>query len=198
MTWIKHPIKLEGKKVILASLEPAAFEALTEAGQEEIIWSFMPVNCVDRGKMLKELDAALTYRESGEQYPFVVIDKSTQKIIGSTRFLRLNEEHKNLEIGYTWYNPQYWGRGYNDECKLLLLQYCFETLKTIRVQITAAEKNSRSRKAILRIGATFEGILRHIVVRNGDKRSAAYYSILEEEWPTVKLNLERLVAERLK
>jgi len=196
MNWIKNNLKLEGKKVVLLPLVEKHFEELMDAGQHDIIWTYMPVRGMDKEKLLEELKNALVQKEKGEQFTFVVVDKAVGKIIGSTRFLKLNEEHKNLEIGWTWYQPAYWSKGYNEECKLLLLNYCFGTLKTIRVQIVASEKNSRSRKAIERVGAKFEGILRHIVIRNGDKRGAAFYSILEEEWPAVKENLLKLIAIR--
>ena len=196
MNWIKNNLKLEGKKVILLPLEEKHFEELLEAAQHDIIWTFMPVMGMDREKLLEALKDALVQKEKGVQFAFIVIDKATGKIIGSTRFLKLNEEHRNLEIGWTWYQPAYWSKGYNEECKLLLLDHCFETLKTIRVQIVASEKNTRSRKAIERIGGKFEGVLRHMVFRNGDKKSVAFYSILEEEWPMVKENLTQLILMR--
>lgn len=193
MNWIKHPLSLEGEHVKLLPLAETHFDELVEVGTDQIIWTYMPVPGFEGDKLRAALIEALLQKDKGDQYPFIVIDKLTGKIIGSTRYLKMTEEFKNLEIGWTWYKPDYWATGYNEECKLLLLSHCFEELKTIRVQIVAAEKNSRSRKAIERIGAKFEGVLRHIVIRNGDKRSAAYYSILEEEWPEVKKNLVQLI-----
>lgn len=198
MSWLKHPIELEGEHVKLLPLEEKYFPELIEAGKEEIIWTYMPARGFEADKLTGALRESLALREKGEQYPFVVIDKLKNKVIGSTRYLKITEEFRNLEIGWTWYRPEYWASGYNEECKLLLLTHCFETLKTVRVQIVAAEKNARSRKAILRIGATFEGVLRHIVIRNGEKRSAAYYSILEEEWEKVKADLDLLRRNKIK
>ena len=194
--WIKHPLKLEGDKVRLVPLEEKHFSELIRIAENEIIWTYMPVKGTDGEKLTADLKEALLLKEKGEQYPFVVIEKTTQKIIGSTRYLKLNEEHRNLEIGWTWYAPDYWGKAYNEECKLLLLRHCFKTLKIIRVQITAAEKNTRSRKAIERVGAKFEGVLRNLVIRNGEKRNAAFYSIIEEEWPSVEANLKELIKIR--
>ena len=156
----------------------------------------MPVKGTDKNKLREALNEALIKREKSEQYPFIVLNKATGKVMGSTRYLHLNEEHRNLEIGYTWYLPEYWGKGYNEECKFLLLKHCFEVLKTIRVQIITSSKNSRSRKAIERIGGQFEGILRDVVIRNGDKRSVAYYSILEDEWEEIKPMLNRLYEDK--
>jgi RimJ/RimL family protein N-acetyltransferase len=196
MSWIRHPLILEGKHVLLLPLEEGHFEELINSSQDEAIWTYMPVMGTDKDKLRAMLEEALVLKDKGDQYPFVVIERSSQKIIGCTSFLKLNKEHSSLEIGRTWYLPQYWGNGYNSECKLLLLTYCFETLKTIRVQIVANEKNARSRAAIEKIGATFEGVLRNMVIRMGHKRNTAFYSIIDEEWETVKQHLtQRLNAK---
>ncbi len=196
--WIKHPLELEGEKVRLKPLTEEYFDELIGLSHEEIIWTYMPVNGTDNEKLRAALNEALLKRDKGEQYPFVVINKDTGKVMGSTRYLHINAEHRNLEIGYTWYLPEYWGKGYNEECKYLLLKYCFEELKTIRVQIITSSKNLRSQKAIERIGGKFEGVLRNVVIRNGDKRSVAYYSIIEEEWNDVKQLLIKLYTEKYK
>ncbi len=196
--WIKHPLELEGEKVRLIPLSEEYFDELIGLSHEEIIWTYMPVNGTDIEKLRAALNEALLKRDKGEQYPFVVLNKATGKVMGSTRYLRINAEHRNLEIGYTWYLPEYWGKGYNEECKYLLLKYCFEELKTIRVQIITSSKNLRSQKAIERIGGKFEGVLRNVVIRNGDKRSVAYYSIIEEEWNDVKQLLIKLYTEKYK
>ncbi len=99
----------------------------------------------------------------------------------------IQPNHKKLEIGWTWLHPDYWGTEVNLECKLLLLTYCFEELKTYRVQFKTDENNIRSRKAIEKIGGKFEGILRHDMIRdNGTKRNSAYFSIIDSEWGDVK------------
>lgn len=194
--WIKNPLILEGDKVRLVPLSEQYFDELIRLSNDEIIWTYMPVNGTDKEKLLNALKEAIIKRDNSEQYPFVVINKATGNVIGSTRYLQLNEEHRNLEIGYTWYLPEYWGKGFNEECKYLLLKHCFEELKTIRVQIITSNKNLRSRKAIERIGGKFEGVLRDVVIRNGEKRSIAYYSIIEEEWNDVKQILKKLYVEK--
>jgi RimJ/RimL family protein N-acetyltransferase len=194
--WIKHPLKLEGEKIFLVPLETSHFDELINSSTDEMIWTFMPVNGSDKNKLSAALNDSLLQRELHEQYPFVIIDKERKKIIGSTRYLKISEEHKNLEIGWTWYIREYWGKGYNEECKLLLLQHCFEELKTIRVQLITWDKNSRSRKAIERIGAKFEGIIRNAVIRHDGKRSSAFYSILDDEWEDVKVKLTKLVSDK--
>src|ERR1700744_1774600 len=155
MNWMQHPVILEGEKVKLVPLEHGHFAELLEIGKQEQIWEFMAMNGADPERLLLQFKSTVLKRGTGEQYPFTVIDKVHNKIIGTTMFHNIFPEHKRLEIGYTWYDPSYWRTGYNRECKLLLLTYCFETLKTVRVQFVTDEHNTRSSKAILGIGASF-------------------------------------------
>ncbi len=191
MNWIQHPIILEGGMVRMVPLERSHFEELLQAGSAEEIWEFVSINGADRKRLLLHLESAVLKRANGEQYPFTVIDRASGKIIGSTMFHNMFPEHRKLEIGWTWYSPEYWRTGHNRECKLLLLTHCFEKLKTIRVQLVTDENNHRSRTAIIGIGATFEGILRNERIRaNGAYRNTAMYSIIDNEWPEVKALLE--------
>lgn len=190
MNWIPYPVILEGEKVKLVPLESAHLPDLLAVGMQEQIWEHISMNGADSDKLLLHLKSAILKRATAEQYPFTVIDKITGKIIGSTLFHNIFPEHLKLEIGWTWYDPAYWRTGYNRECKLLLLTYCFETLKTVRVQLQTDENNQRSRTAILGIGASFEGILRKERIRaNGAFRNTAMYSIIDDEWPQVKAQL---------
>ena len=192
MNWIQHPVILQGDKVKLVPLDNAQFPELLEIGKDERIWEHISINGADTERLTQHLKSAVLKRATGEQYPFTVIDIKTNKIIGSTLFHNIFPEHRKLEIGWTWYDPAYWRTGYNRECKLLLLTYCFETLKTVRVQLQTDENNQRSRTAILGIGATFEGILRKERIRaNGAFRNTVMYSIIDIEWPDVKAGLNR-------
>jgi RimJ/RimL family protein N-acetyltransferase len=194
MNWINHPVVLEGEKVRLVPLDRAHFSDLLLAGSDEKIWEFVSINGADPAVLRKHLESAALKRANGEQYPFTVIEKQTGKVFGSTMFHNIFPEHKKLEIGWTWYDPAYWRNGYNRECKLLMLTYCFDVLKTIRVQLVTDENNHRSRTAILGIGATFEGILRNERIRaNGAYRNTAMYSIIAEEWPSVLVGLKRKI-----
>jgi RimJ/RimL family protein N-acetyltransferase len=126
-------------------------------------------------------------RATGEQYPFVVIDKNSNKLLGCTMFHTIHAANRKLEIGYTWYHPNCWGTGINTECKLLMLEYCFDVLKTIRVQFVTDEQNLRSRNALKAIGATEEGVLRNERIRfNGIYRNTVMFSVVESEWPLVR------------
>ena len=119
--WITHPLQLIGEKVTLLPLEVNHFNELIALSTDPSIWTHMPVRGMEGAILRKALHEALAKRETGEQYPFVVIHNASGKMMGSTRFLHLNAEHRNHEIGYTWYLPEYWGKGYNEECKFLLL-----------------------------------------------------------------------------
>ena len=192
MNWLQPPITLQGNNVRLEPLGTQHFDALLYiASANKEIWTHLPVYGADGELLLAELKSALTKRASGEQYPFVIIDSVQNKVIGSTRFLNIFPEHRKLEIGWTWYDPAYWGTGYNIECKYLLLTYCFETLKCIRVQLQASAKNERSCAAIKKIGAKPEGVLRNDRVRpDGTLRDTAVFSIIDSEWNEVKKMLE--------
>ena len=187
--WIKHPLILEGDTVKLVPLEKEHINALVELGQDQSIWEFMPVDWLGKKGLDEVLLDAISLRDSEQQYPFVVIDKITNKTIGSTRYLKINSDFKTLEIGWTWYSPEYWGTTYNKACKFLLLQHCFETLGIISVHLSTADTNIRSRKAMESIGASYAGTLRNCIIWKGIKRCAAIYSIIDEEWPLVKNRL---------
>jgi len=192
MNWIQHPVILEGTKVKLVPTDHTHIPDLLAVGRQEKIWEFISINGSDTERLAQHLKSAILKRSTGEQYPFTVIDKQTGKIIGATMFHNIFPEHRKLEIGWTWYDPAYWRTGYNRECKLLLLTYCFETLKTVRVQFQTDENNLRSRTAILGIGATFEGIMRKERIRaNGAFRNTCMFSIIDEDWDGVKGRLSK-------
>jgi RimJ/RimL family protein N-acetyltransferase len=196
--WINHPTILKGEKVDLIPLEKEHFEKLFEAASDKQLWELIPIDCSKKENFINAYTFALNEREKENQYPFVIIHKSTDEIIGSTRFFEIYPKDKKLEIGWTWIIKKYWGTEVNFECKLLLLTHCFEVLQTRRVQIKTDQNNLRSRKAIEKIGGQFEGILRKDKIKeNGESRSAAYYSIIDDEWETAKQKIiEQIEAKR--
>lgn len=190
MNWISHPVVLEGKMVKLVPLENAHFNELIAISRNKQIWEFLTVDGSDENTITTELKSALLKRMDGTEYPFTIIDKETGKIIGSTRYIDLHPQYRKLEIGWTWNDPDYWGKGHNTECKLLLLTYAFERLKCIRVQLKTSDKNIRSQTAIKKIGGKLEGTLRNErILYNSTKRNSVMFSIIDEEWSQVKENL---------
>lgn len=197
--WIPHPTILTGQVIELVPLEQSHFPQLLEAASDKKIWEFYPGDWSKKELFEKIYHSTLTLRDRGQEYPFVIIHKSTQKVIGSTRLMDIVPYDKRLEIGGTWLIPEYWATAINFDCKLALLTFCFEILHAHRVQLKTQHNNIRSWKAIEKIGGVYEGILReHILKEDGSYRSSAYFSILENEWEGVKNNLEMKLSEILK
>lgn len=125
--------------------------------------------------------------------PFVIILRATGRVIGSTRFWKIDSANRKMEIGHTWLSQSMQRSGVNTQAKYLLLVYAFEILRAVRVQFTTDELNERSRAAILRIGARQEGIIRHErIMPDGRKRNSVRFSIIDDEWPEVRSRLEAL------
>lgn len=193
--WIPHPTVLTGKAVELRPLEKEHFDELLELSKDKDLWEFYPWNYADTQTFVTSYEETLKERETGKAYPFIIYHLASKRIIGSTLLFDISTIDRKLEIGRTWLIKEFWRTGVNTECKLMLLSFCFETLKTVRVQLKASSKNIRSRKAIEKIGAQFEGILRNErLMPNGTFRDTAMYSILDTEWHTVKKKLESLVS----
>ena len=196
--WLSHPIVLSGNLVRLEPLADAHITELVALGADEAIWAHLPLDGTDAARLNRELRTAVLQRANGGQYPFTVFaiaPDGGERIVGSTRFFDIFPEHRKLEIGWTWYAKDAWGRGYNTECKLLLLTFCFEQLSANRVQLKTRVNNLRSRAAIEKIGATLEGTLRaDRVMPDGSVRDTVVYSIIQSEWPAVKERLQRLLS----
>ena len=187
MNQFQHPVVLVGERVKLIPLDNTHFESLVKIATNKQIWQFMSIDGTEKNVLLTFLRSAIMRRAIGDQYPFTVIDNKSGAIIGCTLFHNIFFEHRKLEIGWTWYSPNYWRTGYNRECKLLLLTHCFETLKLTRVQFQTDENNLRSRTAILGIGAKQEGILRNDRIRSdGTLRNSVMFSIIDTEWDDCK------------
>jgi N-acetyltransferase len=184
-------IELKGETVKLLPISLHHIEGLWEAAKPDEIWTYMATTVRNKEEMKQMIASAIQKREKGTEYTFTVVNQE-DKIIGSTRYLDISPEQKSLEIGSTWYHPDSWRTSINTECKYLLLQHVFESWKVRRVQLKTDSRNLRSQKAIERIGAVKEGTLRKDrKIAGGYVRDTVYYSILDDEWGTVKLNLER-------
>ncbi|MBV9851367.1 MAG: GNAT family N-acetyltransferase [Armatimonadetes bacterium] len=190
-----RPILLTGQRARLVPMEPDHAAGLWEAGRHPDIWRYMPVA---RPEALADMQglvrAALAEQARGTSLPFTIMDQETNAIVGSTRFLDIVPVHRQLEIGWTWLTPAAQRTRINTECKYLLLRHAFETLGLIRVQLKTDARNERSQRAMERIGAIREGVLRrHRILPDGFVRDSVYYSVIVEEWPQAKAHLERLL-----
>lgn len=189
------PIELRGERALLLPLELSHTDALWEAGQSAEIWRYMPQCPQTRGDMQRLVQAAMTVQEQGSELPFAIGDQETGRIVGSTRFLDISVPDRHWEIGGTWLTPDVWRTRINTECKFLLLRHSFETMDMIRVSLKTDARNVQSQQAIERIGGVKEGVFRrHRILADGYIRDSVYYSVIAEEWPTVKQRLEGLLA----
>lgn len=183
---------LQGSLVTLRPLLKTDAQLLIDAAQDGELWSlsFTVVPSADTADSY--IQKALKGQAEGTVMPFAVTLSSDQRVIGSTRFWKIDRENRKLEIGHTWYSQSWQKTAANTESKLLLLRYAFEQLKCVRVQFTTDVLNERSQAAILRIGAVQEGIIRNErIMPDGRKRTSIRYSIIDDEWPQVRTNLER-------
>ena len=191
---INGEITLEGEHISLLPASYEHLEGLFKASNHQEIWTYSP-STISRIEDLEEImEHWMEIKEQGLRYPFVISDKSTNEIVGSTSYLKISKKNKNLEIGGTWLNPSAWRTRVNTECKYLLLKYGFEKLNLVRVQFCTDARNERSNRAIQRIGAQFEGTLRHeMIMHDGFIRDTNVYSILDTEWEDVKLRFNDLM-----
>lgn len=181
---------LHGETVELLPLRENHLDTLWKAGENLDIWTYMASKINSKDQLKEEIIKAINEREKGLQYPFVVLHKERNEIVGSTRYLDISIANKSTEIGFTWYNPSIWRTKVNTECKLLLLTHAFETWDMNRVFFKTDARNIRSQEAIARLGAIKEGVLRKDrITSDGYIRDTVFYSILKEEWPEVKVNL---------
>ncbi|MBA3631767.1 MAG: GNAT family N-acetyltransferase [Acidobacteria bacterium] len=185
-------IILGGKFVSLVPLRLEHLDTLYEIGLDKSLW-FWTVNVIKNlDDMRCYVETALDEFERKVSLPFVTIEKSSGKIVGSTRFGNIDTKNRKVEIGWTWINPRWQRTFINTEAKLLMLAHAFETWNCIRVELKTDVLNEKSRNAILRIGAKEEGILRqHVITDAGRFRDSVYFSIIDSEWREVKANLEK-------
>ena len=187
------PIVLQGKHVRLEPMTDDHIPRLAEIGLGQPFWDFMVYGRMEseedmRGWVLDILSRA----EKGTDLAFIAIHLVSGRVAGATRYLNIVPQDRGLEIGGTWYGTEFQRTVVNTECKYLLLRHAFETLGCIRVQLKTDLRNERSQKAIERIGAVKEGVLRnHMILPDGRFRHSVFYSILDTEWPEVKKAVEK-------
>ena len=189
------PVILEGRHTRLEPLTPSHKEALVTAAADGELWNSTVTIVPNRDNVTGYVEAALTAQAQGSELPFVIVQKTTGRVVGTTRFYDIQPDQKNAAIGYTWVASSAQRTVVNTEAKLLLLAHAFENWGCVRVEFITDVLNEQSRAAIIRLGAKQEGILRnHMIMPNGRIRDSVCFSIIAEEWPEVKEGLTTRLA----
>ncbi len=196
MTWPPE-VTLEGQHAILVPLSPDHAPALAEAVKDGALWKLWYTGVAPPEDMAADIAGRLALREAGSCLPFTVIDQASGEPVGMTTYMNIDAKVRRIEIGATWYRRAVQRTAINTECKFMLLRHAFEELDCIAVEFRTHFFNQQSRRAIERLGAKLDGILRnHTRSRDGNLRDTCVYSIIASEWPTVKAHLAyRLAGE---
>ena len=191
---IVTPRMLEGRHVRLEPLTLEHLGGLAAVGLDPELWRLTTTRISDLADLERYVAVALAEQRAGTALPFATVWRRTGEVIGSTRFANAVPSHRRVEIGWTWLGRQWQRTGANTEAKYLMLCHAFEVWGCLRVELKTSALNERSRTAILRLGATEEGVLRcHMINDDGSRRDSVYYSIIADEWPDTKRHLERLL-----
>ena len=195
MPW-PDPITLRGQHARLEPLSKEHLQGLTEAVKDGELYTIWYTLIPTPENVTKEIDRRLGLQAAGSMLPFTVFD-AAGKIVGQTTYMNIDAANRRVEIGSTWYGKSAQRGPLNTQCKLLLLTHAFETLNCIAVEFRTHFFNHQSRRAIERLGAKLDGILRsHQVAPNGTLRDTVVYSITAAEWPTVKAHLNYQLNEK--
>jgi len=190
------PLTLEGTVVRLEPVRREHAEFFWEVAKNDLedIFRWIPYSMKTPADFQRLIDKAFEEQERGESVVFATLDRSSGRVIGSTRFMNIDRINRRVEIGSTWIAPAWQRTAVNTEVKYLMLQHAFEVWGCMRVELKTDALNQKSRNAILRIGAKEEGTLRrHLVTCTGRVRDTVYFSILDDEWPEAKARLEAKV-----
>jgi N-acetyltransferase len=182
---------LTGRTIELQPLQQSHAAALLDAAADGQLWNMKLTVVPGPGTVDTYIATALAGREAGTVMPFVIVLRDSGRIVGSTRFWKIDRANRKMEIGHTWLSESVQRSGVNTEAKYLLLTHAFEVMRAVRVQFTTDELNEKSRAAILRIGAKQEGIVRNErIMPDGRVRNSVRFSIVEGEWLEVKAMLQ--------
>lgn len=193
-TW--GPVTLEGRHVRLEPLGADHHDGLVSAVQDGELWRLWYTSVPGPEQMVAEIERRLSLQGAGLMLPFVVIEPGSGSIAGMTAYMNIDRTNRRLEIGSTWYAASVQRSGLNTEAKLLLLTHAFETLGCIAVEFRTHFMNQQSRRAIERLGARLDGVLRaHTILPNGTVRDTCVYSITAAEWPSVRVHLAWLTSK---
>ena len=191
--YIEIPVTLQGSVIRLEPIRREHAELFWQAAKDSLddIFQWIPYRMKTSEDFEQLVERALGEQARGESVVFATVERSSGKVIGSTRFMNIDRINRRVEIGSTWIAPAWQRTAVNSEAKYLMLRHAFEVWQCMRVELKTDGLNQRSRSAILRIGAKEEGMLRkHLITWTGRVRDTAYFSILDTEWIGVKSQLE--------
>lgn len=190
MDFSKHfpdTLQLETSRVKLRLMVITDFDQFFPLAQTPAIWKYFTKDLSSADELYRWIEDALSDKQRGKRFPFAIIDKQSGLVCGSTSVGNISFYDKRIEIGWSWLGERYLGTGINTEAKFLLLRYLFEELAFERVEIKTDNLNERAKKALEKIGATPEGVLRsHMLMFGNRRRDSIYYSILQREWPAIR------------
>jgi len=193
-TWVT-PVTLTGRRVRLEPLDERHLDDLARVAADDVVFRWITNRPMDDAALRAWWDMTAGNASDGSEVPFATIDLASGRAVGSTRYMTIAPEHRRLEIGWTWLGVAFQRSGANREAKYLQLRHAFETLDAERVEFKTHARNVASRTALLGIGATFEGVLRHhTIMPDGTNRDSAFYGVIAPEWPSVRAHLESLLA----
>jgi RimJ/RimL family protein N-acetyltransferase len=187
---------LSGRTIVLEPLQTSHESALLAAAADGALWKLKLTVVPGPDSVARYIERAIAGRTAGTVMPFAIVRREDNRVVGSTRFWKIDRSNRKLEIGHTWLSESVQRTGVNTEAKYLLLRHAFDVMGCVRVQFTTDELNQQSRAAILRIGAKQEGIVRHErIMPDGRKRNSVRFSIIDTEWPEVRAGLEHKMAK---
>lgn len=194
-TFSPQPLELHTNKVSLRPLTIEDADVFYQAGNYPELWHWVaPNHCQSVESAKRWISESLVQQSQGNHVPFLIIDRLSGEVVGSTRYCSIRRQDRGIEIGFTFISPSHQRTHINTHAKYLLLEHAFESLGAIRVEFKTHEQNDKSRNAIVRIGATFEGILRNLrILADGNLRNTAIFSITDKEWPTAKQTLQQKI-----
>lgn len=184
--------RLEGQRVILIPLEDQHIDALFACSRDDEVWEYLPIKINSIDEMRTFVENALQAKETQEEFPYAVYDKYLNKIVGTTRYLRISEYHRTINVGWTWYSTEVWRSRVNTEAKYLLFKQVFESWGARRIELITTPNHTRSQRAIERLGAVREGLLR----KKYNNTDYVVFSIVDSEWEDVKRRLEQSLDQR--
>jgi RimJ/RimL family protein N-acetyltransferase len=196
--WPLQKVILQGHSVRLVPVDYSHLDQLLVWSAEEDIWRYMTfAHLASRDELEAWIGPAIDANQRGAELNFAIIDEASRSAVGTTSFYRVVPEHKRLELGKTWLGSPYRRTHINTAAKYLLLRHAFETLRTNRVELNTDARNLRSQRALERLGAVRDGVLRcHMVMRDGFVRDTANYSFTMRDWPASKARLLNLLQNR--